>query len=782
MAKRKIDTSLLDKAILFATKAHAGVERRGKDFPYIVHPLEAVTICATMTNDQEILAAAALHDVVEDTDVSLETIKDEFGPRVAQLVFNESDKDGPDNTLSWKERKLIGINKLRNANRDSKIVALGDKLSNIRAIARDFDAIGKEIWNGFNEKDPKEHEWRFRQLVDALSELKDFFAYQEFAFLVNYVFAKEDSNSYIETIEEKALSQKLAKSIQKSYLPKKYPAFENREDIDIYADIRNKDEVTGDFFDYFFIDDTHLVFYVAEVAERGIPAALVSSHLRVGIRNSASEGLKVKEILSKANLQLINDDISQTITSICLGILDTASGKLIMGEAGHSTPIIKENDNYSLLKLKKNLLLGYSEATEYSENEFYLEPGAQLVLYTKGLIYGLKRNEYKLLDLIEAIEEGNAQKTLETILDKSNNQREFDDDALCLVLKYNARRNVSVECELKDASMIDKYGGITLEMTQKELTKAGFEYADLVNVEINGKSQIMPILPDYRYLTTETTGLLSWPELDRQCGICTFSGNFAGSFGLNEHSKFPMKVKITMHEVKGYYAQFLLRDLHRSNDKNDYPHLSDEEFANFRCCNTTGLGENILYRGSTPVNPGIGRNYICDDALRKYGVKTIINMDNSLEELVKFRNFDKTYYSTTTYFAYDMNANYEMPQTIKVIGEMFKDMAKNKGPYYIHCYEGQDRTGFLCAVLEALMGATLKEILDDFMLTYYNYYGVEKGNMRYTSIVTNIIFELEAAFETDELVGLDLQDAANKYMKKVGLNDNEITALKANLR
>ena len=75
MANKPLDTSLLDRAIIFAVRAHAGTERRGKGFPYIVHPMEAVEIVATMTRDQELLAAAALHDTVEDTDTTVEQMR-----------------------------------------------------------------------------------------------------------------------------------------------------------------------------------------------------------------------------------------------------------------------------------------------------------------------------------------------------------------------------------------------------------------------------------------------------------------------------------------------------------------------------------------------------------------------------------------------------------------------------------------------------------------------------------------------------------------------------------
>ena len=86
MANKPLETRLLDRAVVFAVRAHAGTERRGKGFPYIVHPLEAVGIVATMTSDQELLSAAVLHDTVEDTDITLEQIRAEFGNRIASLL------------------------------------------------------------------------------------------------------------------------------------------------------------------------------------------------------------------------------------------------------------------------------------------------------------------------------------------------------------------------------------------------------------------------------------------------------------------------------------------------------------------------------------------------------------------------------------------------------------------------------------------------------------------------------------------------------------------------
>ena len=191
MANHPLDTDLLDRAIVFAVRAHAGTERRGKGFPYIVHPMEAVAIVSTMTADQELLAAAALHDTVEDTGVSVEQLRAEFGERVARLVEDESDAfvEGVPEGESWHGRKQAAIERLSRASHEAKMVALGDKLSNMRAIARDYALQGDALWSLFHVSERSEHEWHYRGLADALRELEGTFAFQEFESLINQVFA-----------------------------------------------------------------------------------------------------------------------------------------------------------------------------------------------------------------------------------------------------------------------------------------------------------------------------------------------------------------------------------------------------------------------------------------------------------------------------------------------------------------------------------------------------------------------------------------------------------------
>ena len=186
MGNEPLDSSLLDRAIHFAVDAHRNTARRGKNLPYIVHPLEALTIAATLTDDQEVLAAAVLHDTVEDTNVTNEDLKAAFGERVASFVETESDVLVAGAT--WHDRKKNSRERLAAASREAKIVALGDKLSNMRAIARDYAAQGETFWNLFHIKDKAVHGARYRGLVEALDDLSGTAAYEEFKRLVEQVF------------------------------------------------------------------------------------------------------------------------------------------------------------------------------------------------------------------------------------------------------------------------------------------------------------------------------------------------------------------------------------------------------------------------------------------------------------------------------------------------------------------------------------------------------------------------------------------------------------------
>lgn len=182
---------IFEQAICYATEKHQGQVRKLGTTPYIAHPMEVASIVATMTSDKEILAAAMLHDTVEDTDATLDDIREKFGKRVALLVMTETEDKRPDRPAAdtWELRKEETLLILKNTKDVGvKMMWLGDKLSNMRSFAREYSKNGDAIWQKFNQKDPAKQAWYYKLILKYLEELKEYNAYQEFEILVKYVF------------------------------------------------------------------------------------------------------------------------------------------------------------------------------------------------------------------------------------------------------------------------------------------------------------------------------------------------------------------------------------------------------------------------------------------------------------------------------------------------------------------------------------------------------------------------------------------------------------------
>lgn len=196
----KIRTDIVDKAVRFAAEKHSGSPRKGSEVPYIVHPMEAAAIVAGITGDQELIAAALLHDTLEDTGTTYEELAEAFGKRVADLVAGESEDKQEEKPAeeTWKPRKQETINELKEAGYEARLLVLADKLSNIRAMERDLEEKGAELWNRFNQKDPLMHAWYYGSIAEILAadpKLKDTQACKEYVQRVKATFGKYLGNT-----------------------------------------------------------------------------------------------------------------------------------------------------------------------------------------------------------------------------------------------------------------------------------------------------------------------------------------------------------------------------------------------------------------------------------------------------------------------------------------------------------------------------------------------------------------------------------------------------------
>lgn len=182
--------TLVSDAMIFAAHAHDGMLRKGTNIPYIVHPAEVAAIAATLTDDPEILAAALLHDVMEDCGVGEMELAGQFGPRVAKLVKSETQERNGDPCETWLSRKQGAVERIGKGGRAVKIIALSDKLSNMRAIHRDYDRDGERLFDRFHQHDKALHAWYYRSCAALLKdELGNTLAWQELQGHIDYVFA-----------------------------------------------------------------------------------------------------------------------------------------------------------------------------------------------------------------------------------------------------------------------------------------------------------------------------------------------------------------------------------------------------------------------------------------------------------------------------------------------------------------------------------------------------------------------------------------------------------------
>lgn len=178
---------------------------------------------------------------------------------------------------------------------------------------------------------------------------------------------------------------KVATEIQANLLPRLFPPFPDRPEFDIYAAMDPAKEVGGDFYDFFFIDTTHLCFLIADVADKGVPAAL---YMMVAKTLLKAEGQRLGEpaqILASVNDILASDNDSCMFTTVFCAILNTGSGEVCFANAGHNPPVVITEGRTRYLTVQSGIVLGPMPDAVYATERMVMQPGDILFLYTDGI-------------------------------------------------------------------------------------------------------------------------------------------------------------------------------------------------------------------------------------------------------------------------------------------------------------------------------------------------------------------------------------------------------------
>ena len=177
---------------------------------------------------------------------------------------------------------------------------------------------------------------------------------------------------------------KIAHDIQMSMLPKTYPAFPDRHDIDIYGQVKPAKAVGGDLYDFFIIDEK-LLFCIGDVSGKGVPASLVMAVTRSLFRNIAAYTREPDQIMIALNDALSSNNEAGMFVTLLLGVLDLATGQMSFTNAGHNPPLQLIGDGVGVLPCDANIPAGVMSGWVYTVQHLQLKAGDMVFLYTDGL-------------------------------------------------------------------------------------------------------------------------------------------------------------------------------------------------------------------------------------------------------------------------------------------------------------------------------------------------------------------------------------------------------------
>lgn len=320
-----------------------------------------------------------------------------------------------------------------------------------------------------------------------------------------------------------------------------------------------------------------------------------------------------------------------------------------------------------------------------------------------------------------------------------------------------------------------EFKAICLAGSVDDFNSAGFQFGDSCDIRFsNGYTlEDVPYYNGY-YARTNEPLLVAYPGYEHvEIAICNGDSSWLVC-GCSEGDT----VTVTLAQAGKYLAVQEAMNTVYSNERADYP--DDKAFANFRVMSGGRLRKNTFFRGASPVNNTYNRAGIVDRLIRETGIAFVLDLADNGERLKQYAEESNSEYFLSLYHSgrvapLGLNASYRSDTFRKTLAAGLLEMMNHEGPYYIHCTEGKDRTGFVCLLLEALSGAGPDELEADYMLTFKNYYGILSGSERYD---TFLCFRFHDMY--DWLAGLgggDPEAGARAYLLDGGMTETEVDEL-----
>ncbi len=248
----------------------------------------------------------------------------------------------------------------------------------------------------------------------------------------------------------------IAKSIQASSLPNVFPPFPDKTEFDIYASMEAAKEVGGDFYDFYFINDTKFMFLIADVSGKGIPAALFMMTVKTLVNNLSQTNDNPKILIESINKKICETNKEGFFVTMLAGIADISTGKLDIINCGHNLPLIKrQNGTYEYLELDSNVPLGIFEDAEFEIYNTVLNPGEIIYTYTDGVTEATNGKEemygeeklHECLNNIEETEPNVIEEKVKSSIQEYTDSALQSDDITMLIFKYNGTENMGANAE-----------------------------------------------------------------------------------------------------------------------------------------------------------------------------------------------------------------------------------------------------------------------------------------------------------------------------------------------
>lgn len=327
----------------------------------------------------------------------------------------------------------------------------------------------------------------------------------------------------------------LATRIQGDMLPSTFPAFPDRHEFDIYASMNPAREVGGDFYDFFFIDDDHLCFTIADVSGKGVPAALFMMASKIILANTAIMDKSPAEILEYANDIITPNNKEDMFVTVWIGILEISTGKLKAANAGHEYPAVKKADGkFELLDDPHGFVIGGLEGMKYKEYEIVLDKGSKIFVYTDGVpeatnaegkMFGTERMLQCLNEFSDKSPDGIIENLISSVNDFVNGAEQFDDMTM-LCLEYKGSEKINSGKDVLEIEADTKLIHKVYEYIEKKMDGLQCSSKCLMDISV-AVEEIFVNIANYSYVPEKGMATVN-AELNKERNLLSISFSDSG--------------------------------------------------------------------------------------------------------------------------------------------------------------------------------------------------------------------------------------------------------------